>query len=69
MSIQKTVISFTLLHPAGLELEDIDDAIHEAREGDAVGMETDRITTDVPADSVADELRKLGNDGAFFEEV
>ncbi|GAB4988539.1 MULTISPECIES: hypothetical protein [Mycobacterium] len=67
--VSKTVVTFTVLHCSDTPLPPSLDAIlQETDYGHAVGLETSRVTVDVPEDTVRDELLALGNDGEFFED-
>lgn len=68
--IVKTTVTITVLHRAENHLgDDIEDVLYEMREGIAVGWETGRSSEPVPADRVGHELRELGNDGTFFDDL
>lgn len=66
-NIVRTTFTFTVVHPAAVTLEDIQAALAESFDGDAVGRETDRVTVPLGDAIVADELVALGNDGTFFD--
>jgi hypothetical protein len=66
--IARTTYTFTVLHPADQDLEDLDDALREATDGHAVGAVIDQRTSPVSNAQVPSALLELGNDGAFFDE-
>lgn len=68
VDIVKTVITFTVLHRADNPITDLETALYEANEGDAVGWETDCTSEPVDPEQVVNELVALGNDGLFFDE-
>lgn len=69
MNINKTVITFTVLHRADEPLPcGLAHVLEETDYGNAVGLETDRKTVEVPNMDVQSELIALGNDGEFFED-
>jgi hypothetical protein len=69
--IQKTTLTFTVLHPATDDLEEMPiEAIWNECDGGAfVGACTERIKTDVSDRAVKKELMALGNDGEFFNDL
>lgn len=67
-TIVKTTYTFTVLHRGDEPLSDIEHALAESDTGHAVGWQTASETVDVPDSAVPEELRKLGNDGEFFED-
>lgn len=69
--IQKTKLTFTVLHPATDDLADMSiEAIwNECDAGAFVGAHTEKVTIDVPDAAVAEELQALGNDGEFFNDI
>lgn len=67
MKIYKTVITLTVLHTGDLP-HDLRYVLEEAEYGNAVGQETERVTTKLPDESVRAELLAIGNDGEFFSD-
>ena len=68
VDIVKTVITFTVLHRADNVISDLETALYQANEGDAVGWETGCTSELVDPERVVDELVALGNDGLFFDD-
>lgn len=66
--IVKTTYVFDILHPEDVgPFASLEDALAEANDGHAVGNVSSEVTTDVAPSRVPGELRRLGNDGTFFD--
>lgn len=73
MNILKTVVTVTVLHDADdpLKIRDctLEDIGHEISYGEWLGSVDYGVTTRIPWEQVAEECRKLGNDGTFFDKI
>ncbi|MCP5400479.1 MAG: hypothetical protein H6921_14755 [Sphingomonas sp.] len=69
--VQKTVMTFTFLHPAADIIDDwsTDRIFDECNSGGWVGAWTAKVTADVPDAQIEAELRALANDSAFFNDL
>lgn len=69
-AIEKTIVTVTVLHPAGegpaedCTLEDIERALDD----DWIGTVEFGEPVPVPPQAVEKELRAVGNDGGFFQD-
>lgn len=68
-TISRTTFTFTVLHPSSEDIAEWDlyDVVSECDTGHAVGAVTRTLTEAIPDKDVPAELRKLGNDGEFFD--
>jgi hypothetical protein len=72
MNIRKTVLTVTVLSPEGRDLSNysLDEIAREIFDGDSIGQSSiahSTILTDPKA--VRTELKAIGNDGSFFDEI
>jgi len=69
MKIKKTVLTFTVLHPAEDNVAEMspEQIFEECDNGGFVGNWTYGSSVDVPDETVEGELQALGNDGEFFK--
>lgn len=71
MKIQKSTMTFTFLHPAEDDVQNmtVERILDECDTGGFVGSwgATSMTTVDVPDDAIKSELMELGNDGEFFD--
>jgi hypothetical protein len=67
--IAKTTFTFVVLHRSDEDVAtwDLTDVLEECDTGHAVGQVTRTLTDAVPDKDVPMELKKLGNDGEFFD--
>ena len=67
-TISKTTFTFTVLHRTDDPPEDLEAALRESWDGNAVGLETAVEVVGVADEDVSDQLVLLGNDGDFFND-
>jgi len=67
-TISKTTYTFTVLHRTDDAPLTMEDAINDAESGHAVGRVIGQSVVELPDNEVPRALRKLGNDGTFFDD-
>jgi hypothetical protein len=65
--ISRSVFTFEVLHRTDQPPADIEEALVQADNGNAVGNVTSQVTKPVMDALVPACLRELGNDGTFFD--